>query len=153
MSETLQISSRSFSVLRLSLGAFALAAALTVPFAASAQTAPAPAAPQNAPAAVAPAHHGSAYMRAMRNLNLSAAQKAKIRDIIHSARMARAANPGPVDPQTRRQNTIAMRQQIESVLTDAQRAQLHASLPRHHHHANATGDAGAPQQAPQAPQQ
>ena len=140
-------------MLRLSLGALALAAALTVPFAASAQSAPQPAPPNAAGQAAPPAgaghhhHHVNRYMRAMRGLNLSDAQKSQIKSIMTSTRQANATNGQPVDPQTRRQNTIAMRQQIDQVLTDTQRAQLHATL-----RAQRQADkAGAP--APQNPNQ
>jgi Spy/CpxP family protein refolding chaperone len=117
-----------FPVLRLSLGALALVAALAVPFAASAQSAPPPAPGQAAPPAGAHHHHANRYMRAMRGLNLIDAQKSQIQGIMKSTRQANLNNGQPVDPQTRRQNMIAMRQQIDHVLSDTQRAQLHATL-------------------------
>jgi Spy/CpxP family protein refolding chaperone len=145
-------------VLRLSFGALALAAALAVPFVVSAQSAPPPAAgqAQGAPAAGA-AHHrhhaGNRYMRAMRGLNLSDVQKSQIRGIMKSARQANAGNGQALDPQTRRQNMIAMHQQIERVLSDTQRAQLHATL-RAQRHANqaGAGTGAAPQAPPNQPQ-
>ena len=127
---------------RLSLGALALAAALVTPLAASAQTAPvAPpvgpgAAGANAPMARHHHHRQNGYMRAMRGLNLSDAQKQQIAGIMksaHAARKSAAAGGTPVDPQTRRANMLALRQQIDGVLSDTQRAQLHANLKAQRH--------------------
>jgi Spy/CpxP family protein refolding chaperone len=134
-------------VFRFNLGALALAAALVAPLAASAQTAPPPAA---APGAPAPGthhhHHRGGMMHALRALNLSDAQKTQIAGIMKSARDAHKNQTTPPDSQTRRANMMAMRQQIDSVLTDTQRAQLTQTLKaqRHMHK-----DGGA--QRPQAP--
>ena len=68
-------------------------------------------------------------MHALRSLNLSDAQRAQIRDTV---RQTRTANQN-ADPQTRRSNMQAMRQQVEAILTPAQRAQFHAAMQRHHH--------------------
>jgi Spy/CpxP family protein refolding chaperone len=115
-------------VFRHHLGALALLAAFATPLVACAQTAPAAApgasaAPQTQQR---PHHRRNGYMRAMRNLNLSDAQKQQIAGIVKSAR----ASAKGADPQTRRANALAMRKQIEGVLTDAQRAQLQAQLAR-----------------------
>jgi Spy/CpxP family protein refolding chaperone len=114
-------------VFRHYLGALALAAAFALPLAASAQTAPAPGAA--APAATAHHHHRrhhhhNRYMHAMRGLGLSAAQKQQIAGIMKSSHGANKS----ADPQTRRANAKALHQQIEGVLTDSQRSQLHAKL-------------------------
>ena len=118
------------------LGALALAAAFAFPLAASAQTAPAPgvmpppAAPQSQPQQPSQQprhHHRNRFMHAMRGLQLSDAQKQQIAGILKNARATRAANQA-ADPQTRRANAKALRDQIESVLTDAQRTRLHANL-------------------------
>ena len=76
----------------------------------------------------------------MQSLNLSAAQKQQVAGFLKSTR---AANKG-ADPQTRRANMLAMRKQIDSVLSDAQRSQLRASLSRSRRHSVKT--------APPAPQ-
>ena len=68
--------------------------------------------------------HRNRYMHAMRSLNLSDAQKQQIAGIMKNAR---AANKN-ADPQTRRANRLALRQQIDGVLTPDQRTQLHAKL-------------------------
>jgi Spy/CpxP family protein refolding chaperone len=121
-------------VFRHHLGALALVAAFAFPLAASAQTAPAPGMAPAAPAAPAAEgqhrhHRHNPYLRAMRGLDLSAAQKQQIATILKNARAARAANANkPLDAQTRRANAQALHQQIEGVLTDAQRTQLHAKL-------------------------
>ena len=130
------------------LGALALVAAFALPLAASAQTVPAPGAAVAAPAAPAAAphhrHHRNPYMRAMRGLNLSDAQKQQISGILKSAH---GQNKG-ADPQTRRANMQALHQQIEGVLTDAQRSQLHANLAAGRQHMakpNAPGQQAPPQ--------
>ena len=63
-------------------------------------------------------------MHAMRGLGLSDAQKQQIAGILKSAR----GENKNADPQTRRANITALHQQIEGVLTDSQRSQLHAKL-------------------------
>lgn len=108
----------------------ALAAAVSLPIAASAQTQPG--APQAAPTApAAPGaegghrnHHGSAYMHALRTLNLSDAQKQQIKD---AAAQTRQANQN-ADPATRRANMQKLRSQIDGILTPDQRTQLQAEL-------------------------
>ena len=121
------------------LGALALLAAFAFPLAASAQTVPVP-----APGAAAPApaahhyrHHHNRYMHAMRGLNLSDAQKQQIAGILKSSR---GANKN-ADPQTRRADARALHQQIEGVLTDAQRSQLHAKLAQGRQHVKPNGPA------------
>jgi Spy/CpxP family protein refolding chaperone len=118
-------------VFRHHLGALALLAAFALPLAASAQAVPAPGAA--APVATAPAatahhhhrrHHHNRYFHAMGGLGLSAAQKQQIAGILKSSRGA----DKNADPQTRRANVRALHQQIEGVLTDSQRSQLHAKL-------------------------
>ena len=123
---------------RINLGAFALIAALAAPLAVSAQTAPIP--PAGAPAApVAPGatttgphnghhrHHRRGFAHALRGLNLSDAQKTQISGIMKSARTNMQAGKA-ADPQTRRANMLALRQQIDGVLTPDQRTQLKANL-------------------------
>ena len=95
------------------LGALALLAALAMPLSASAQTFPNPAAAGPAPSAQQsqqqPRHHHrrNPYMSAMRGLGLSSAQRQQIVGIMKNSR---AAGKG-ADPQTRRANRLAMRQQ------------------------------------------
>jgi Spy/CpxP family protein refolding chaperone len=127
----------------------ALVAALALPFVASAQTnqgIPAPGA--TAPSPSAGAHEGhrhrNGFMRIMRDLNLTDAQKQQIDGIVKSSR---AANQNVTDPQTRRANALAMRRQIEGVLTDAQRTQLRAKLAQARQRAKLS--APAPQVSPQ----
>ena len=134
-------------MLRHHLGAFALAAICALPLAASAQTAPNPgiaAPPAAQPGTHHRRHHRSPYMRAMRGLHLSDAQRQQIAGIVKSSR---AASKG-ADPQTRRANMQATRKQIEGVLTPDQRTQLHAKVAQaRRHFAQPNG------QAPQAPPQ
>jgi Spy/CpxP family protein refolding chaperone len=121
-------------VFRNHLGALALFAAFALPLAASAQTVPAPGASAQtvpAPGASAPVpavhrhhRHHNRYMHALRGLQLSDTQKQQIAGIMKNAR---GANKN-ADPQTRRANVRALHQQIEGVLTDEQRSQLHAKL-------------------------
>ena len=80
-------------------------------------------------------------MHAMRELGLSPAQRQQIAGIMKNARAA-GTN---ADPQTRRANRVAMRQQIESVLTPDQRNQLHAKLAQARSRMKTNGPA---QQAP-----
>lgn len=88
-------------------------------------------------------------MRAMRDLNLTDAQKSQIKSIMQSARSADAGNAAATDPQTRRQNMMTTRRQIEGVLTDTQRTQLQANLTKMRHDKNAAGPGG--QTAPAQP--
>jgi hypothetical protein len=60
---------------------------------------------------------------------------------------SRAANQNVTDPQTRRANALALRRQIEGVLTDAQRTQLRAKLAQARQRAKVS--APAPQTSPQ----
>jgi Spy/CpxP family protein refolding chaperone len=106
-------------VFRHHLAALALAGAMVLPFTASAQLAPGPSA--TGPAATSTSAPGRGfqgrrgfrrrdpYMRIMRGLNLTDAQKQQIATIERNTRATE-------------------RQQIEGVLTDAQRAQLRAKL-------------------------
>ncbi len=115
-----------------SFSAFALAATLLVPLAASAQSVAPPPAPQ-APAAGAPAHAHHAGMRqALKNLNLSDDQRKQIAGIMKQTRQANQN----ADPQTRRANMKQMRAQINGVLTPDQQTQLRVTL-RNMHRANA----------------
>lgn len=116
---------------RFHLGAVALAAVCALPLAAAAQSAPQPgiAAPpavgQQAPATQQQhRHRRSPYLRAIRNLNLSDAQRRQIAGILKGSR---AAAKG-ADPQTRRADMAAMRRQIDGILTPDQRTQLRAGL-------------------------
>lgn len=124
--------------------AVALSAAVVVPTAALAQNAPPPGPPNGPHAVSAPAgqhghHRHNRFMHALGSLNLSDAQRAQIRDTIRQTRQSNQS----ADPQTRRANVRAMRQQVEAILTPAQRAQFHAALQRHHHGApNAPAPAG-----------
>lgn len=88
------------------VAALGVAATLVLPAAALAQNAPAPV---TAPATRPHHRHGSAYMRALRRLNLSDAQKQQIR-------------------QAMRNEQIAMRKQIDGVLMPDQRTQLRSAL-------------------------
>jgi Spy/CpxP family protein refolding chaperone len=131
-------------VFRHHLGALALLAAFALPLCASAQTVPAPDGAAPAPAVQQHHHHHNPYMRAMRSLKLSDAQKQQIAGFMKSSR---EANKG-ADPQTRRANIQALRQQIEGVLTDDQRTQLHATLARERAHM-VKPNGPAPQAPPQ----
>ena len=90
--------------------ALGAAGLLLVPAAAPAQTTTGPMAAPTAPAATSPQRrrHGSRYMRALRSLNLTDAQKTQIRTIM-------------------RNQEQAMRSQIDGVLTPEQRTQLRSS--------------------------
>jgi len=122
-------------VVRHHLGALALLAAFAMPLAASAQNFPNPGSAGPAPSAQQtqqqPAHHHrrNPYMHAMRGLGLSSAQRQQIVGIMKSSR---ASSKG-ADPQTRRANRLAMRQQIDGVLTPDQRTQFHAKLAQARH--------------------
>jgi Spy/CpxP family protein refolding chaperone len=63
-------------------------------------------------------------MHAVRGLGLSDAQKQQVAGIMKSWRDANKN----ADPQTRRASVPALHQQIEGVLTDSQRSQLHTNL-------------------------
>jgi periplasmic protein CpxP/Spy len=113
------------SILRF-LGAAALAAALVVPVAALAQQAPpAPAAP-GAPGQPGMGRHGhrGGFRHALESLNLSAAQKTQIQQILAQAR----GQNRNADPATRKANREKLRSQIEAVLTPAQRTQFQTVL-------------------------
>jgi Spy/CpxP family protein refolding chaperone len=108
-------------VVRHHLGALALLAAFALPLTASAQTFPNPGSAGPAPSAQqhsrqGPGHHHrrDPYMHAMRGLGLSSAQHQQILGIMKSSR-------------------VAMRQQIDGVLTPDQRTQLHAKLAQARH--------------------
>jgi Spy/CpxP family protein refolding chaperone len=142
-------------VFRFNLGALALVAALAAPLAASAQTQPAPPAAPAAGASAAPGaqpehhhRHRSGFARALRGLNLTDAQKQQIAAIMKTARENAAKDPKMADPQTRRANTLAVRQQIDGVLTPDQRAQLKVNLQRERSNAkpaNGPAPAASPQ--------
>ena len=113
------------------LGALALLAAFALPLAASAETVPAPGAAGPPPGMHQRYHqhrrHGDPYMRAMRSLQLSDAQKQQIRGFMKTSREA-------------------LRRQIEGVLSTDQRSQLQSSLARGREHMKPGGSAPAPQQ-------
>ncbi len=88
-----------------------------------AQTAPSSADASAAPATGAHHHHKNKMMSALRELNLSDDQKAKIKGYMTSYRDARSS----ATPETRE----ALRGQIEGVLTPDQRAQFEARLKAH----------------------
>ena len=90
-----------------------------------AQAAPgAPAAPATdasaAPDTAAPHHHKNKMMAALRELNLSDDQKAKVKGFMTSFRDARDS----ATPETRKQ----LRDQIEGILTPDQRTQFDAQM-------------------------
>jgi Spy/CpxP family protein refolding chaperone len=116
-------------VVRHHLGALALLAALALPLAASAQSISAPTAAAPAPAAQQRMQHRNPYMRGMRNLHLSDAQKQQIAGLM-------------------RDNRVALRKQIDGVLTPAQRTQLRANLAQARRHTTKPNGL-----APQAPTQ
>ena len=90
--------------------ALGAAGLLLVPAAAPAQTTTGPLAAPTAPAARTQRHaQGSRYMRALRSLNLSDAQKTQIRTIVRNQQQA-------------------LRTQIDGVLTPDQRTQLRSNL-------------------------
>lgn len=101
-------------------GIAALAAGLAVPAAAFAQQAP------PAPGVAQPGmhHHHNKFRSALRGVNLSAGQKTQI-DQIYA--QARGQNKN-ADQATRKANRARVRQQVEGVLTQAQRDQLHAAM-------------------------
>jgi Spy/CpxP family protein refolding chaperone len=105
----------------------ALVSALAVPALALAQQAPPPGAPAPA-ASAAPHHHGhrhhSAYMRALRSLNLSDAQKQQIKAAFQQSRQANQN----ADPATHKANSEKLHAQIDGILTPAQRTQLQTTL-------------------------
>jgi Spy/CpxP family protein refolding chaperone len=136
-------------VVRQHLGALALLAAFALPLTASAQNfpnpgnaGPAPSAPQTQQQPQQHHHRRNPYLHAMRGLGLSSAQRQQIAGIMKNSRTASKG----ADPQARRANRLAMRQQIDGVLTPDQRTQFHAKLAQARHmKPNAPG--------PQAPAQ
>jgi Spy/CpxP family protein refolding chaperone len=101
------------------VAAAALALGLVAPIAASAQQAP-------PPAPAAGHHHRNAFRDALRQLNLSQSQRSQIDQAFAQAR---GQNKG-VDKATRRANREHLHQQVEAVLTPAQRTQLHDIMRR-----------------------
>jgi Spy/CpxP family protein refolding chaperone len=83
--------------------------------------------PSPAPAASAPArhHHGNAYMRALRSVDLTDAQRTQIRTLMTNARTNMQSTS---DPAARKANFQHLREQIEAVLTPAQRTKLQQTL-------------------------
>lgn len=104
----------------LAAAAFVTATAVGVPAFAQIAPAPAPAA-SGAPHA---RHHGSPFIRALRGLDLSDAQKSQIRTLMQNAR---SANQN-ADQATKRANAAKLRTDIENVLTPDQRTKLQQSL-------------------------
>jgi len=102
-----------------------VAFAAVLPLAASAQVVPPAQTGPAAPSQGAPQrHHGSPYMRALRSVNLTDAQKSQIRSIFQSYRQK---NQG-VDQTARRANAQQMRTDIMNVLTPAQRTQFQQTV-------------------------
>jgi Spy/CpxP family protein refolding chaperone len=131
------------------LGAAALALALAVPTAVFAQQAPAaPAAgpvPLTSPVPGARHHGGGAYMRALRALDLSAAQKQQITSAVQQTRQANQN----ADPATRKANRTKLQAQIDAILTPTQRTQLQTTLQQQRQQREAQSPAGgAPVPAP-----
>jgi Spy/CpxP family protein refolding chaperone len=108
----------------------ALAAALAIPAAALAQQAPpapAPGAPAGMPGQPGMHRHGGhggGFRHALQSLNLSAAQKTQVQQVLAQSR---GANRN-ADPATRKANREKVRSQIEAILTPAQRAQFQTAL-------------------------
>ncbi|HYZ16930.1 MAG TPA: hypothetical protein VE591_11035 [Candidatus Acidoferrum sp.] len=121
----------------------ALVAALAAPTLALAQQAPQPGAPAPAGSA-APSHHGrghhSAYMRALRSLNLSDAQKQQIKAAYQQTRQANQN----ADPATRKANGEKLRSQIDAILTPDQRTQLQTKLQQERSEPHQPGMAASP---------
>ena len=109
------------------LGSAAFVAALAVPATAFAQQAP-PVAPTMAPreSGAHDGHRHGGFRKALSGLNLSAAQKTQIDQLFAQTRQANR----DADPATRKASRKQMRARIESILTPAQRTQLHAALHR-----------------------
>jgi Spy/CpxP family protein refolding chaperone len=112
------------------LGTAAFLASLAAPAAALAQQTPPPAAATFAPGA-RPHHghrHGGGLRKALRSLNLSAAQQTQIDQALAQTRQANRN----ADPATRKANRSQLRSKIDAILTPAQRAQLKATLQHDH---------------------
>jgi Spy/CpxP family protein refolding chaperone len=94
----------------------------------------APAAPDPAAAQTPPpqAGRGARFGQLLLSLNLSDAQKTKIRSIMQAAR---DKNKTVTDPDQRRANFRAAFAQIDAVLTPAQRSELHAKIEANRKHA------------------
>jgi Spy/CpxP family protein refolding chaperone len=134
-------------------GLAALAAVLALPLGASAQT-PLPGAVQpgvpGAPGAGGTHRHGGRHggmMRMLRTLNLTAAQNQQIQTIMQQSRNQ---NQNVTDPATRRANRQRTHQQIEAVLTPAQRTQLQQEMKqqRQRHRDQGAGMPGMPGPVP-----
>ena len=105
------------------LGVAALVAAFAAPAAVFAQQAPA--VPMASPGpGMHRHHHGNGYMRALRSLNLSDAQKQQIKSAVQQTRQANQN----ADPATHKANAAKLRSQIDGILTADQRAQLQATM-------------------------
>jgi Spy/CpxP family protein refolding chaperone len=74
---------------------------------------------QQQPPSGAGSHHGHPFMKAMRELNLTDAQKSQMRQLISQYREAHPKGSTP-DPAARRQ----LRTQLRNILTPQQQAQL-----------------------------
>ncbi|HXP94035.1 MAG TPA: hypothetical protein VN905_11255 [Candidatus Binatia bacterium] len=111
---------------RLIRGIALVAFAAGLPLAASAQVVPPPAQTgPSAPSQGAPQqHHRNPYMRALRSVNLSDAQKSQIRSILQSYRQKDQG----LDQTARRANAQQMRTDIMNVLTPAQRTQFQQAV-------------------------
>lgn len=109
------------------LAAGILAGALILPIGASAQQAPPPVNQSTQPLSAHLHHRVPAFARAMRGANLSASQKAQIRQIREQYRAAHPPHSGR-NPQA----AEAMRAQLLNVLTPAQRTQFKQNLAAMH---------------------
>lgn len=121
------------------LAAAALAVACTFPAAAFAQ-----AAPLASPAPGMHRHHGhgGGYMRALRTLGLSDAQKQQIQTAMQQSRQS-GQN---ADPAARKANREKLRAQIDGILTADQRTRLRTALAQQRQQRRTMG---APGSAPQ----
>jgi Spy/CpxP family protein refolding chaperone len=110
------------------LGSAAFLASLAIPVTALAQQTPPPATATFAPGT--PAHHGHRHgnglRKALRSLNLSAAQQTQIDQAFAQTRQANRN----ADQATRKVNRRQLRSRIDAILTPAQRAQLKTTLQR-----------------------
>jgi Spy/CpxP family protein refolding chaperone len=124
----------------------ALGAALIVPLGVGAQTPPAsaPAASATGNAASSTGRHGGHHreslLHALRAVNLTAAQRAAVKNF----REARNAADANADSATKRTNAIKFRQQIMGILTSDQKAQLRAARHRSSVAPGANGEPAAP---------
>lgn len=122
----------------------AMIAALALPAATFAQTAPNAAPPQGQNAG--PVHHHGGFMHAMKNLNLSAAQKTRI-DALMSAYHQSHPKGSAHDPQAMK----ALHDQVLGILTPSQQTQLKANLASMHQETAETNGANGQDNDTRAP--